>query len=348
MMRLRNLLSSLNKPPLIAAAGAATAAAFPLVASTSAGTAGAFSLVLPLAVLQGLNVSAFALNCLAVSIPGRLDGQQDAEMRRGTLNPRKINDQQSSSSGVASSSTENSSLLNSNSTDSYSSSNGRALVFPSGWAFAIWGPIYLGETLFCATQFINPDVMTLLPAVTFPFVAANIFQSLWCAAFRPSYFQKADGWATWLSPCMLAGTAFSLSQVHHAAAASGLLQTSWFLIPLTMHFGWTTAAILVGLNGTVATSPNRSDRVVTAVGHGSALAATALGVGITLTQSSPVYGLSLAWALAACADGMNKRILSQQRSNDSSTLKTAARVQQKLCWAGAAACAAASVSLWIL
>ena len=55
--------------------------------------------------------------------------------------------------------------------------------------------------------------------------------------------------------------------------------------------------------------------------HGSAaLAATALGVGIALLQSfAHPWPLTIAWALAACADGMQKLL---QRMHSTSRLST--------------------------
>lgn len=143
---------------------------------------------------------------------------------------------------------------------------------------------------------------------------------------------------------MLAGTAFSLSQVHSVVTAAG---ASWYYVPLIMHFGWTTAATLVNLNGSVATVPSNSDTLVTGVGHLSAVAATALGVGVTVALSSPVYGWTVSWALAACADGMSKRLADTKSDNAtaltmSQSLQTGANVQRMLCWTGAAACAVAS------
>jgi hypothetical protein len=226
--------------------------------------------------------------------------------------------------------------------DTYSPARGRTLVSPSGWAFAIWGPIYLGETIFVAAQFFpQSGLAAVLPEITAPFVAANIFQSLWCASFRPSY----RDWASYISPAMLAGTAYSLSQVQAVTCTMQGTPEWWFLLPLTLHFGWTSAATLVNLSGSVAMNPSNSDSVVTAVGHSSALLATILGVGVTLVRSDPVYGFTLAWALAACADGMKKRVNATDESN---SLKTAAQVQNKLCWAGSATCAAASVSTYFL
>jgi len=207
-------------------------------------------------------------------------------------------------------------------------------------AFAIWGPIYLGEAVFVGAQLFSPNSSALVgvvPQVTAPFVAANIFQSLWCASFRPSY---AEGWRKYVSVGMLAGTAFSLSQVQAAATP----EVFWYFLPMSMHFGWTTAATLVNLNGSISMDASTSDSTVIAVGHASAIAATALGVGVTLAQAAPAYGLTVAWALAACAQGTQRNLNSETASD---TLKKGAGVQKYLCMAGSAACIATSLfKIW--
>ena len=70
---------------------------------------------------------------------------------------------------------------------------------------------------------------------------------------------------------MLAGTAYSLSLVQAAATP----ELFWYFVPLTMHFGWTTAATLVNLNGSIAMGTSNSDTAVVGVGHASVIAATA-------------------------------------------------------------------------
>ncbi|EEC51684.1 predicted protein [Phaeodactylum tricornutum CCAP 1055/1] len=299
-------LQALNSPPLIAVAGAAVLSAIPSLQAVG------FSL----GSLQLLNAAAFATNVAAVSVPGRIDGQQDAEMRKEVLNPAEPGSGNTSSKDNESCSTFS---------DVYSASRGRTLVSPAGWAFAIWGPIYLGEAAFCLGQFSVQPLQTVLPQISAPFIAANLCQSLWCASFRPSYNK---GWAKYVSAAMLGGTAVALSQVH-AAVPPGL---AGYFVPLTMHFGWATAATLVNLNGCVAMS-DVSDTFVIATGHASALAATALGVGVTLTQGSPVYGLTIAWALAACANGMKQR-------ETKTPLQKGMMVQRTLCMAGSTLCAA--------
>ena len=310
-MSLRSL-----SPPLVTMAGIATMAGLPAldaILSTAS-----------LSALKLINTAAFALNVAAVSVPGRLDGQQDHEMRKGELNPSKPD-----ASGTAS--------------NIYGKNRSRTLVDPSGWAFAIWGPIYLGETAFIATQLLSSHADAVIPGIAAPFAAANIFQSLWCAAFRPSYL--GIGMKKYVSAGMLAGTAYSLSLVlkaSNAAMAANPTFSSWMLTPIVMHFGWVSAATLVNLNGSLASDENASPRVLKAIGHSSALAATALGVGVTVSMSAPVYGLTLAWALAACADGMKKRKAAISE-HDEKILGAAANVQHKLCQFGSVICGATAL-----
>jgi hypothetical protein len=198
------VLSSLNKPPIVAAAGAIIAGGFPLMPA------------LPLGILQVVNCLAFAANVAAVSVPGRLDGQYDQKMRKGGINPESSSPLLSSG-GTAQGSAD----------DDPIDLRKRTLVLPSGWAFAIWGPIYLGEAVFCVAQFIeSTDIALTLPHVTAPFVAANLLQSLWCASFRPSY---NDGWNKYVSVAMLGGTAYALSYIP--------VDQSWFYLPMAVHFG---------------------------------------------------------------------------------------------------------------
>lgn len=208
-MSLQNL-----SPPLVTLAGVATVAGLPaLDALLSTGTS--------LSVLKYINLAAFALNVGAVSVPGRLDGQQDNEMRKGELNPSKPDDNNATASGV------------------YGRNRSRTLVDPSGWAFAIWGPIYLGELGLVTYQLFSSNADAVLPRMAAPFAAANIFQSLWCASFRPSYL--GDGTKKYISACMLAGTAYSLSLVlkaGNAAAAADPTFQALILTPIAMHFGW--------------------------------------------------------------------------------------------------------------
>lgn len=313
-MALSTILASLNKPPLVLCSGLALAGG---LSNMTVGPA------ISIGLLQAANLLAFGINIAAVSVPGRLDGDQDERMRKGQVNPSNT-------------ATEATPLQQSSSPEAQAAAQLRlrSLVLPAGWAFSIWGAIYLGEATFCVAQLLDGSGLpAILPSVTPAFVAANLTQSLWCAAFRESY---NESWRKYVSVAMLGGTAYSLSTMLPTVMdLSG--GVSWYFVPLMMHFGWTTAATLVNLNGSVAMETSVSDRTLVALGHGSAILATGLGAGLTLTGMAPsAYAFTIAWALLAV--GSN----SPQQERESDILKTGAVVQRTLCYIGSAVCVAAS------
>jgi len=269
-----------------------------------------------------MNALAFGINVVSVSLPGRLDGSEE-EWKKGQEQKDKNADDDDIFAKIH-------------------GSRAKQLINPSGWAFAIWGPIYLGEMAFVSSgQFFSPAVKELLPQITAPFVAANLFQSLWCASFRPKY-HKSKWWHKYISAAMLGGTTYYLSRVHSVVMESPNLSSLWF-VPITMHFGWCTAATLLNINGAVALDslPDK-DSLVIAVGHFSASAAATIGSVVTLLTNSPVYGATVAWALAACKDGMKKR-LKDKEPGTSDALVASSRIQEKLCFIGSLICAMASI-----
>ena len=173
----------------------------------------------------------------------------------------------------------------------------------------------MGELMFVAAQLLvgpNDSMAPFLKSASVPFVAANIFQSLWCASFRPKY---KGGWMA-MSFATLASTAFSLSKVHKAAL--GLMGWNYIIygLPMSLHFGWVTAASLVNLNGAVAMQKQVSASTVAWVGHLSVVTATVLGILVTVNRQAPVYGGVICWALTAVADGMAKRVAATKDDPD--------------------------------
>merc|ERR1712232_259125 len=114
-----------------------------------------------------------------------------------------------------------------------------------------------------------------------------------------------------------------------------------YLFPMSLHFGWTTAATLVNLNGAFVADPKASSKSIAVLGHLSVLVATALGVFVSVDRIAPVYGGVISWALFAVSDGMKKRmqtLLSSSSSEDSvkdSVEYKSAKTQNWLSRAGA-------------
>lgn len=261
-------LSALNYPPLVALSGLGLGASLPTIEQIAVRA--------PWTALRLVNLLAYGINVISVQRPGRLDSQA---AEGGDLAPR----------------------------------TGKTLVAPSGWAFAIWGPIFLGELVSVTAPFFLSEtepIVQLLRKVSGPFISAQLFQSLWCAAFRPKYNTKKG--YMFVSTGMLAATAYSLSKAHAAFAASpqlySKLQYGIFFFPMALHFGWTTAATLVNLNGSVAMQEGATSTMIKYVGHASVLVASLIGVSVAKVRDAPVFAGVIAWALSAVADGMKKRI----------------------------------------
>ena len=153
--RLSKIASALNQPASLLAS---TAAAVSLTAK-DVGT----ELTLNEVKLRFL-IAFFVINFGSVSWPGRLDGelaQQIAAEKKGgkapKLSPLAVN-------------------------------GGRTIVAPAPWAFAIWGAIYMLESIgvlyITGQKSPSPALSELLQEVAPYFFLACCAQALWCCSFR--------------------------------------------------------------------------------------------------------------------------------------------------------------------
>ena len=266
----------MNSPLVTGSIGTVVGAALPRLETLLSN--GAISL----SAVKLLNILAISFSLFSVSQPGRLDGYQQS---KNADNNAEI-------------------------VEFMSVRRGGTLVSPKGWAFAIWAPIFLGELLFAATStFLVKDgtiLAGLLRRMSGGFITAQIFQSLWAATFREKYVGKRKGLSNWISAFMLTGIATSLNRAHIAYTSSKIASTlhSIFFFPISLHFGWTTAAALVNWNGNLAVRVDEPFTVASA-GWTSVIAATGVAMYVTLQRCAPVYGIVICWALSACADGMS-------------------------------------------
>ena len=278
-MTFSTALSSINTPIVTGSIGAIAGAALPrLELLLSNGD-------VALSVVKLLNILAISLSLFSVAQPGRLDGYQQTA------------DTDSDAEIV----------------EFMSVRRGGTLVAPKGWAFAIWAPIFLGEILFVTSSALlvkqGTILAELLGRMSAGFVVAQVFQALWAATFRKKYVGRRKGLSNWLSACMLTGIATSLNRAHMAYTSTkiGSILHSILFFPISLHFGWTTAAALVNWNGNLAVSADQPLTVASA-GWTSVVAATGIAMCVTLQRCAPVYGFVICWALSACADGMSDRL----------------------------------------
>ena len=180
------------------------------------------------------------------------------------------------------------------------------LFAPAGFAFAIWGVIYLGELVGMAVLASSRSIAIAAEPASRAWLCANIAQALWCMSFRPWALSRL-----WLSSACLAATAASLlaSQKQLLAMRPALDTTGrdgllWALLvwPRSLHTGWVTAACLVNVNAWAGKA---------GVGPANAFATAVLSLigAIALADVYAAAGLScaaaaIAWALFAVSKGM--------------------------------------------
>ena len=238
-----------------------------------------------------LFVAAFLINLFTVQLPGRFDSNASMESKNKTI------------------------------------LNFAPIFAPAGWAFAIWGVIYLGEILLSVsvgTNFLYRDYIDK-HHITLGWASANIIQSLWCFSFRDT-FKKV----LWLPTLKLAGAA--LSQI---VALKGVMQVmeevdasipeggnhffnmkiilGWFIsFPIALHAGWLMAASLLNLN-TFATESGINLAENIALANISVYLAVSTSLATLYYTRNFFVPLTTAWALAAVASktktnsGMNKK-----------------------------------------
>ena len=137
---------------------------------------------------QILSVGAFAVNVVSVGIPGRVDGEMAEEAKR-VMAAKK----------AAKAEGKNETQEPAGIPRAHWS---RGLVSPAGWAFAIWGPIFLGESAFAAMVG-NPTLVSSNPAAAAVFGLVAPFWAAACGRSRAFYIagpaidpRFAQYWAT--------------------------------------------------------------------------------------------------------------------------------------------------------
>lgn len=170
---------------------------------------------------------------------------------------------------------------------------------PAGYAFAIWGPIYLGCLAYAVVQALPSRAADpLFRRIGWLTAAGFALTGAWLLAAR-----FGPVWATvpiiWLMTAAI-GTAFVIAA---GAARPGLVEAAFVRLPLALFAGWLTAAAFV--NAAEVLPRFGFDRfglspagfAVLVVGAAGALAGALAG----LTRGEPAYALAVLWALGGIA-----------------------------------------------
>lgn len=179
----------------------------------------------------------------------------------------------------------------------------QVLVTPAGWAFSIWGPIFIWEGVFAIGQ-MTPQLRDskVVRTMTGWWLSACAFQVAWTPFFAQEVIVVA-------LICML-GILASL--------VCGILATDflvkelnardfWILrAPFSLHAGWIVAASLLNLN-VYADSLKSSPKVMLAIAVWSfaAIAAIVVLFALAVPKGDPIICIVAGWALAAISANLS-------------------------------------------
>ena len=160
-------------------------------------------------------------------------------------------------------------------------------IVPAGYAFAIWGLIYVYLLVSAGFGLLKRDTHPLWDRVRWPLIASLAVGASWISVAKISPL-----WATVLIWVMLLTALGALFRAKHA-------EDRWLLqVPLAIYAGWLTAASFVSIGLVGAGYGVLTDEVGWAwIALVLALIAAAF-VQLRLGQT-PEYGLAICWAMIA-------------------------------------------------
>ncbi|MGB7083939.1 MAG: tryptophan-rich sensory protein [Phormidesmis sp.] len=174
------------------------------------------------------------------------------------------------------------------------------LITPAGYAFAIWGLIYVGLIAFSFYQALPSQCADpRVSQVAWGVIGACILQMLWVYAFLLFYF--------WLSVALMLGILICLVAAYRQTRA---LPPTWprrwlFQAPISVYFGWITVATVVNITSALQVSLPADWSTVSIwsmVLTGLMMAVSgAIAATIALKYADAAYPAVIVWALSAIA-----------------------------------------------
>jgi hypothetical protein len=173
-----------------------------------------------------------------------------------------------------------------------------SLIVPANFAFAIWGPIYLGlmalSLIFLIGAFSPLDKLNFLPDIGPYYLASSILNSLWIVSWHYRLFP--------LSVALIFGLLASLALIfiqfdpHLKGKPPGTLL--FFRLPFGLYFGWVSVAAMANVATMMIAedwAPYAGDPALWTMSL--LVVGTVLGLWMVLGRDSIGYGAAIAWAI---------------------------------------------------
>lgn len=185
---------------------------------------------------------------------------------------------------------------------------GGVLITPAGYAFAIWGLIYIGLIAYSVYQALPAQRHKAgFQGASWGVIGACVFQIIWIYAFLTFRF--------WLSVLLIVGI---LACLAYAYLSSRSVKPTWkgrwlLQAPISIYFGWITVATVVNIAGALYVTNVPADALSTFVSEVNASTAGLLATIVMMAISAGLaavvalkyrdasYPAVVVWALSAIA-----------------------------------------------
>merc|ERR1711972_388837 len=180
----------------------------------------------------------------------------------------------------------------------------QTLVTPAGWAFSIWGPIFIWEGVFVVTQFLprfrqNRVVLCISPW----WWALCIAQVAWTLAFAQEQIT--------LALIFMLSILASLLGISWSTDGLSIRAKEYFLLraPFSLQLGWIIAASVVNINVQAdAVKASQESLLALAIVSNAAVLAVVAVFTLAVKSADPFVGFVVAWAFAGIYSQLNNPI----------------------------------------
>ncbi|MCA1763249.1 MAG: tryptophan-rich sensory protein [Flavobacteriales bacterium] len=170
------------------------------------------------------------------------------------------------------------------------------LITPAGYAFAIWGLIYLSLAIFAFFQLTKGKRIRLYKLVWPYFLVSAVANVLWLIAFQNEWFEVS----VILIFALLGSLIFMFRYFYRLRRALSTTHRFFFQVPFSLYMGWVSLASIVNVavlltSFEIAFLADYDQLISIAMISIAAI----IGLWLLLSQSDYIFNFALVWGLVA-------------------------------------------------